>query len=152
MNDALSNYKNERVIYIDYSKPSSEKRLWVKDGDKVLLNTYVSHGKNSGDLYATKFSNEIGSNMSSLGVYQTAETYNGKHGISLRVKGLESTNSNAYTRDIVFHSADYVSDSHLSKYGQMGRSHGCFATSAQDNKKIIDLVKEKKSVKVIVVA
>lgn len=147
----LSKYKNERIIFIDYSKPSFRKRLWVLDGDKILLNTYVSHGKESGFIYANDFSNKLNSNKSCIGVFQTGHTYHGKHGLSLTVLGLDSTNNNAFKRKIVFHSANYASEEFLLSHGYIGRSLGCFVTSEKNNKKIIDLVLQKKSVKVIVI-
>jgi hypothetical protein len=150
--ELISKYNGERIIFIDFSKPSSTKRLWVIEGDSILLNTYVSHGENSGLLYARKFSNEDGSHMSCVGEFRTLYTYDGKHGLSLRIMGLDETNSNAYDRDIVFHSAPYATKDFLNRNGFLGRSHGCFATSEEDNQLIIDLATEKISIKVLVVS
>lgn len=147
----LRPYKNQRIIFIDYSLPSDKKRLWILEGDSVLLCCRVSHGKNSGLLYATEFSNVHKSNKSCIGKFKTMNSYQGKHGLSMRVKGLESTNNNAYSRSIVFHSADYAEFDFLIKHGYLGRSFGCFATAANDNEKIIKLATEKKSIPVIVV-
>ena len=137
-------------ILIDYSKPSFRKRLWLMDGERVLLNTYVSHGKNSGYVYARNFSNTENSLKSCVGRFVTSEVYYGDHGLSMRVIGLDSTNSNAYKRDIVFHSADYATKRFLLTHGYLGRSHGCFVTSPKDNKKIIDYVRENGPIPVIV--
>jgi len=112
------------LTLVDYSKPSAERRLWVIDlkNLKVLYNTWVSHGKHSGDATSTSFSNTPKSLKSSLGVFVTDETYIGNNGYSLRVKGLEPNfNSNAYDRNIVFHGANYVSPGRA-KDGKLGRS------------------------------
>ncbi len=130
----FSNYlakkiKNADVLtIIDFSKPSTEKRLFVFDiqNMKVLYQTYVAHGVNSGTLYAKRFSNKPGSNMSSLGFYITGETYIGQHGYSLRLDGLETgINNNANKRAIVMHSADYASTGFINARGYLGRSYGC---------------------------
>jgi hypothetical protein len=149
--ELLAKYGQKRVIFIDFSKPSIQKRLWVVEGDSVLLNTYVTHGENSGWLYARHFSNENGSHMSCVGEFLTLNTYNGQHGLSLQIMGLDSTNNNAYARKIVFHAADYATGSYIRSKGMLGRSHGCFATSKEANQLIIDLVKQKIAVKVLVV-
>lgn len=150
--ELLSKYGNDRIIFIDFSKPSYSKRLWVLEGDSVLLNTYVSHGENSGLYFAKKFSNEEGTNMSCVGEFRTLWTYNGKHGLSMKIQGLDDTNNNAYDRKIVFHSAPYATKDFLNRHGYLGRSYGCFATSEEDNKLIIDLATEKISIKVLVVS
>lgn len=115
--------ETQYVIKIDFSRPSTEKRLWLIDTKtkEVILHTYVAHGKNSGTTYATKFSNDVGSNMSSLGRSLTAEIYVGKHGQSIKLDGLDKTNNNMRKRAIVIHSATYIED------GAGGRSLGCFA-------------------------
>ena len=132
------------LTIIDYSLPSSSKRFIVLDlrHEKLLSHTYVAHGKNSGELYATQFSNENESKMSSLGFYKTGETYCGKHGYSLRLHGLEDgVNDLAYLRNIVIHPADYVSESYLKQYGRLGRSHGCPALPVNESRAIIDQIK-----------
>lgn len=149
--ELLSKYGKSRIIFIDFSKPSIQKRLWVVEGDSVLLNTYVSHGEKSGLLFARNFSNKVDSHMSCLGEFRTLYTYYGKHGLSLRVAGLDSTNNNAYRRDIVFHAADYATTDYIRSKGMLGRSYGCFATSEEANQLIIDLVKQKLSIKVLAV-
>jgi len=114
---------------VDFNKPSNEKRLFIFNLRTGEYKAYlVAHGKNSGELYATKFSNTSGSNQSSLGIYKTAETYDGKHGESLRIDGLESTNSNARQRLVVIHKADYVVPDYGGQ-GRAGRSDGCFAVN-----------------------
>lgn len=136
--------KSATLSIIDFSKASTEKRLYVislKD-KKLLYNTYVSHGKNSGDNYAKKFSNKEGSLQSSLGFYRTLSTYYGKHGYSLKLKGLEKDiNHNAESRAIVIHGADYVSSSFIKQYGRLGRSWGCPALPQNLKKEIIDTIK-----------
>ncbi len=120
------------LTVIDYSLPSTEKRLWVLDlkSNKVLMNTLVAHGHNSGDVYANQFSNSPESRKTSLGVYTTADLpFYGKHGRALKVYGLEQgINSNAYNRAIEIHGAQYVSDSAASN-GRIGRTFGCFGMS-----------------------
>lgn len=133
------------LTVIDFSKPSTEKRLWVFDlkNGRVLINTWVSHGKNSGAMNASSFSNSPGSLKSSLGVFLTEEPYLGGHGVALRVKGLEAgINDNAYRRDIVFHGAWYVNADTIRKYGQIGRSWGCPAVSENTIKSLVDTIKE----------
>lgn len=139
----IDNYKI--VTLIDFSKASNKKRLWVLDikNENILYHSLVAHGKNSGNLYAKKFSNKAGSNMSSLGFYKTAETYNGKHGYSLRLDGLETgTNDNARKRAIVIHGANYVSENFIKNHGRLGRSFGCPALPIDKSKEIINTIKE----------
>lgn len=135
------------LTIIDYSKPSTERRLWVIDvrRDKILYNTWVTHGKNSGENYATSFSNRPGSLQSSYGVFTTtAEPYVGEHGYSLRLVGLEpGVNDNAYKRAIVFHGAWYADQDVARRYGQLGRSWGCPAISDRLAKPVIDTIKER---------
>jgi len=139
-------YSNEDIVtIIDFSKPSTEKRLLILDLEKqkILYHTYVAHGKNTGQNMATKFSNNKGSNQSSLGLFRTAESYQGKHGYSLRLDGLEKGfNDNARSRAVVIHSASYVSESFIQKHGRLGRSWGCPALPVELSKEIIDLIKE----------
>ena len=137
---------NKKVItIIDFSKPSTEKRLFIIDLEnrKLLFQTFVAHGKNSGLIKPTKFSNRIGSNQSSLGFYRTAETYTGRHGYSLMLDGLEKNiNDNARKRAIVIHGAKYVSDEFIKKNNRLGRSWGCPAVSDELSEEIIDLIKD----------
>lgn len=121
--------RKRRVITIaDFSKSANEKRLWVIDlnTNTTLYNTYVAHGRNTGNVFAKSFSNTVNSNQSSLGFYVTAETYYGKHGLSLRLDGQEKGyNDNARRRAIVMHGADYVSENFIKRVGRLGRSFGC---------------------------
>lgn len=138
MNDSI-------ISIIDFSKPSSEKRLFILDmkNFKVLFNTLVSHGRNSGREIATNFSNQHSSYMSSPGFYITRETYEGKNGYSLKLEGLEQgINDNAYERGIVVHGARYVSDDFVNAQGYIGRSQGCPAVPAQLAQPVINRIKD----------
>lgn len=140
-----SNISNQLITIIDFSLPSTEKRLWVIDpvNKLVLVNSVVSHGRNSGELYATNFSNKPSSYKSSLGFYKTAETYHGKHGLSLRLDGLEKGfNDLARPRAIVIHGADYAREEFISAAGRLGRSLGCPALPSELSKEVIELIKE----------
>ena len=133
------------LALIDYSKPSTQRRLWVVDMETrtVLFHELVAHGRGTGDNLATKFGNDEGSHRSSLGVFVTAETYSGKHGYSLRLDGLDAgLNDKARERAIVIHGADYVSDAFAKKQGRLGRSHGCPALDLEVAKKVIDTIKD----------
>lgn len=136
---------NHLLAIIDYSKPSTERRLWVFDlkKERVLFNTWVTHGKNSGKISPTSFSNQPGSLKSSLGVFLTTnETYVGNNGYSLRLYGLEQgINDNAYRRDIVIHGAWYATEKTIRKYGLLGRSWGCPAVSEETAKPLINTIK-----------
>lgn len=139
----LKKDKNILTI-IDYSKPSSKKRFFVIDVDdpKLLFNTYVSHGIESGDLYATKFSNKINSYQTSLGTFRTAETYIGRNGYSLRIDGLDKgVNDNARRRYIVVHGASYSMPFTIKATGMLGRSQGCPSLPKNIAKKVIDTIK-----------
>lgn len=132
------------LTVIDFTLPSTEKRLWVIDVDKkeIVLNTVVAHGRNSGELHAEKFSNRPESYQSSLGFYLTAETYRGKHGYSLRLDGLEKGfNDQARARAIVIHGADYAREEFAKATGRLGRSLGCPALPTELSAKVIDLIK-----------
>lgn len=120
-------FPNHHVMtIINFNASSRTKRMHVIDLDHSTVKRYlVAHGKNSGYDIATMFSNEINSNRSSLGAYTTMETYSGSHGLSLRLRGLETSNNNAEIRDIVMHGADYVSDVIAATQDRLGRSEGC---------------------------
>jgi L,D-transpeptidase catalytic domain len=127
----------------DFSQPSNRKRMYIIDvkNFRVLLNTYVAHGKNSGFDYADRFSNRPESLQSSLGFYITKNTYIGKHGLSLRLAGLDKgLNDNAEERAVVVHGAEYVGDQRTGA-GYMGRSFGCPAVPQQVAPKVIDYIK-----------
>lgn len=136
-----------RVLSIvDFNMSSKRKRLWIVDLDKkeVLLNTWVSHGRGSGDDIATKFSNTNSSYQSSIGFYVTGEVYNGKHGRSLRLDGMDAGfNNRARERAIVIHGADYVSAQTIKNLNRLGLSHGCPAVPSNLSNQIIDIVKDK---------
>ena len=136
---------NDNIIsIIDFSLPSTEKRLYVVDlkNYQVLYKTYVAHGKNSGTVMANSFSNSPSSYKSSLGFYKTLGTYVGKHGYSLKLEGLEKgINDNAYERAIVMHGADYVNPAYISKLGYIGRSQGCPAVASREATPIINTIK-----------
>jgi len=132
------------VTVIDYSLPSTSKRLWVLDlkNQKVVYNTYVAHGKNSGDNYATKFSDNPRSLETSIGVYVTKDTYEGHNGNSLVLSGLDKGfNDNAEARSIVMHPAAYVNEDMAQSHGRMGRSWGCPALNPQIAQPIINTIK-----------
>lgn len=136
---------NRNIISIaDFSLPSSQKRFFVFDinSKKILFNTYIAHGINSGREYARSFSNKNESNQSSLGFYQTKGTYNGNNGYSLKLQGLEyGFNDNAESRAIVMHGAAYVSESFIQAQGYIGRSQGCPALPEKVTRPIIDKIK-----------
>jgi hypothetical protein len=134
------------LTMIDFSLSSNTERLWVIDlnNNKVLYQSLVAHGRNTGEEYATSFSNKANSNKSSLGFYATGETYDGKHGKSLRLDGLEKgINDNARPRGVVIHSADYVSPSFIKNHKRLGRSQGCPALPEELSLEIIDIIKDK---------
>jgi len=137
--------QNDRIITIvDFTKPSTEKRLFVLDVEtqKILFNTYVAHGQRSGKEYANLFSNIPESFQSSLGFYETSTTYTGKNGYSMKLKGLENgINNKAEERAVVVHGAPYVSESFIHTKGYLGRSWGCPALPEKLNKPIIDKIK-----------
>ena len=136
--------KDNILSILDFSLPSNKKRLFVIDleSEEVLYNTFSSHGKNSGKIIPTDFSNQENSNKSSLGFYVTRETYNGKHGCSLRLEGEEEGfNSNALSRGIVMHSAAYVNETVAARQGFIGRSQGCPAVPEAVSKSIINTIK-----------
>jgi len=132
------------LTIIDFSRRSTEKRMWVYDlrSRSMLFDELVSHGRGSGQALATTFSNDAESNRSSLGLYRTGETYIGKHGYSLRLDGLEpGFNDHARDRGIVMHAADYVNAATARAQGYLGRSLGCPALRPEITKSVIDAVK-----------
>lgn len=136
---------DQTLTIVDFSLPSSAKRLFVIDLEhkKILFNTYVAHGRNSGKEYANSFSNAPESNKSSLGFYVTKGTYNGAHGFSLKLEGEEKgINDNALSRAIVMHSADYVNKNLIKSQGYIGRSLGCPAISKDVYRPIIQTIKD----------
>ena len=136
--------KNSKYLtIIDMSMSSNSKRLFIINmhENKIEHQSIVAHGRGSGNEFAKYFSNTINSHQSSIGFYHTAETYFGKHGLSLRLDGLEFSNNNARKRAIVIHSADYVSFDFIKKYGRLGRSYGCPSLPKKDYKEIVQKIK-----------
>lgn len=134
----------ERLAVIDYSRPSTERRLWVFDlaQRRLLFAELVAHGRNSGDNYARSFSNAPDSFESSLGLFRTRDTYDGHDGYSLRLEGLEpGVNDRAEQRGIVMHGAPYVSAKFLRTQGRLGRSQGCPAVRLKVARTLIDALK-----------
>jgi hypothetical protein len=140
----LGQLNNQRYLTIaDMSKASSEPRLFIIDMEKqvLVLQTFVAHGRNSGMLFAKNFSNKIGSFQSSLGFYITGSVYQGKHGKSLVLKGVESgINDNAEQRAIVLHGADYANKGFVTQQGYLGRSLGCPAVPEKEVESIIKTI------------
>lgn len=131
---------------VDFSLHSSKERLFVFDVQERSIQTYLcAHGRGSegprDDGFAELFSNVDGSNASSLGVYRCAETYQGDHGYSMKLDGLEQTNSNARHRVIVIHGADYVSPGVIQSSGRIGRSLGCPAVENRHVREVVDALK-----------
>ncbi len=150
---ALNAYRNAAVkgsvhkpilTVIDYSLPSSKQRMWIFDlrRERLLFNTYVAHGQNSGMSSANHFSNQSSSKASSLGTYVTKDTYMGSKGISLNLQGLEKGfNDNAYNRRVVMHGAWYVEPSFIKQTGRAGRSWGCPSIAQSLAKPVINTLK-----------
>ena len=135
-----------KLAVIDYSRPSTEKRLWVFDlaHDALLFNEHVAHGSGTGDNIAKRFSNEDGSHATSLGLFRTAETYQGGNGYSLRMDGLDpGFNDHARSRAIVMHGAWYANPELIRTQGRLGRSQGCPALREQVAKVVIDTLKQR---------
>ncbi|SFX90825.1 L,D-transpeptidase catalytic domain [Pseudomonas sp. NFACC36] len=132
------------LAVIDYSQPSTARRLWIFDlrQKKLVLRDLVAHGQKSGENFATQFSNRLGSYQSSLGLFRTQESYQGAHGYSLRMDGLEpGFNDLARDRAIVIHAADYVNPLWSARQGRIGRSQGCPAVRPQVARQVIDRLK-----------
>lgn len=133
------------LTVIDYSLASRERRLWVLDltHARVLAHELVAHGRGSGDDLARRFSNRPGSLQSSLGTFVTGPVYRGRHGLSLRLRGLDpGLNDQAEARAIVVHGAPYVSETVARKLGRLGRSQGCPALSPDVAARVIDLIRD----------
>jgi L,D-transpeptidase catalytic domain len=131
------------LTIIDYTRPSTEPRLWVVDvaRRRILLQELVAHGRNSGEDRALAFSDEPGSKMSSIGLFRTGETYEGVHGWALRLDGLEpGFNARARERAIVVHGAAYVSRRSIAKLRRLGRSWGCPAVGRAVSRRLIDRI------------
>lgn len=138
--------KRDILTLIDFSLSSNTKRLWIIDlsTNTVLYNSLVAHGRNTGDEFAKSFSNQPESYKSSLGFYATGEVYQGKHGLSLKLDGLEKgVNDKARARAVVIHGADYVAESFIKQNKRLGRSLGCPAIPVGLTKEIINTIKDK---------
>jgi hypothetical protein len=133
------------IAIADFSKPSDQQRFYIIDlvNKELVMQTWVAHGKNSGEYYVTKFSNKISSHMSSKGFFRIEESFESpKHGTSLALDGLEKgINDNAREREIILHAADYVSEKFIEENGRCGRSYGCPALSKEDMQKALQLLK-----------
>lgn len=141
---AYEHPKKDILTIIDFSKASTEERMFVLDmeNQRILFQTVVAHGRNSGGNYAEKFSNRHGSFQSSLGFFRTANTYQGGNGYSLVIDGLEKgINDQAKARAVVIHGADYCTSDFIARHGRLGRSHGCPALPRELNQAIIDTIK-----------
>ena len=139
------NEEKNIITICDFTKSSNEDRMWIVDlaQKKILFNTFVAHGQGSGDEYATYFSNSEGTHSSSLGFYVTGETYEGEHGTSLRLMGMDQGfNDAALDRGIVVHGADYVSCKFIEGNERLGRSWGCPAVPSALSLPIINTIKD----------
>ena len=137
--------KPRYLTICDFSQSSRHKRFYLIDviDLKLLLNTYVAHGRNSGNEFATRFSNKPESFQSSLGFFITSKTYYGEHGLSLKIRGLENgINDKAMERKIVIHGADYAGPSRIKSLGYLGRSYGCPALPPQQSKFVINTIRD----------
>jgi hypothetical protein len=135
--------KSNILTIIDFSLSSNQERMWIVDmnNKQVIHSSLVAHGRNSGQEFANSFSNISGSYQSSLGFYITDGIYQGKHGTSLRLNGMEpGINDNAMQRAVVMHSADYVSNDFIKKHGRLGRSFGCPSIPVENHEEIISLL------------
>ena len=143
VNSGLVN-KPQYLTIVDLSQSSRNKRFYILDmqNNELAWNTFVSHGRNSGIDMAKNFSNNFNSNQSSLGFYVTKSTYTGKHGLSLKISGLEQGfNNNAEARGVVVHGAEYVNAGRV-KSAYMGRSQGCPALPENEYAEVIDIIKD----------
>lgn len=135
------------LTLIDFSKHSNDKRMWIIDvfDKKIVVNDRIAHGKMSGDDYATQFSNNQKSRMSSLGFYLTGNPYNGSNGLSLKLHGLEKNfNDNAFARGVVIHGANYMEEKFIAyNNDKPGRSFGCPAVNEELNKYMVATLKDE---------
>jgi hypothetical protein len=138
--------ENRLLTIIDFTLSSNYDRMWILDiiNKRVIHTSLVAHGRNSGEEFATRFSNIPSSYQSSIGFYVTDHTYTGKHGISLLLDGVESRiNDKARERAIVMHGADYVSRDFIHSNGRLGRSYGCPSIPVADHERIINMLSGK---------
>jgi hypothetical protein len=134
--------RQDVVGVADFSRPSNEPRLHLVDTRTgAVTSLLVAHGRGSDPAHSgwlQRFSNDFGSYASCAGAFRTGDLYVGAHGRSMRLIGLEATNSNAESREIVVHAAPYVSPQMLRQFGKLGRSEGCFALDARDLPTVLD--------------
>lgn len=134
-------YARDTIAIADFSKPSSEPRFHVVDLASGQVESYrVAHGRGSDPShsgYLERFSNDFGSYATSNGTYVTGDYYDGKYGLSMKVRGLDWSNSNAEPRAIVIHNAWYAEDDMIPLHGMLGRSEGCFAMSRQNQYQVM---------------
>ena len=144
--NAIQDSLHEKIKYlavVDFSLPSTSKRFYLIDltDTSLVCSEYVCHGKQSGENYATSFSNTVHSYKSSLGFYRLSESYIGQHGLSIRMDGLDKGyNDNARERAIVMHAADYADTSVIQMWGRLGRSHGCPALPKETFSSIASII------------
>ena len=141
---SLGEAPSPRLAVIDYSRASTEPRLWVFDlaNNTLLFHEVVAHGQGTGENMARAFSNIDGSHQTSLGLFRTGDTYQGGNGYSMRMEGLEpGTNDKAMSRAIVMHGAPYVNVQTARKQGRLGRSWGCPAVRPEVARQVIDSLK-----------
>jgi hypothetical protein len=131
--DQHSIYARDTIGIVDFSKPSSEARFHLVDLASGQVESHrVAHGRGSDPAhsgYVERFSNDFGSYATSNGTYTTGDYYDGKYGLSMKVRGLDWSNNNAESRAIVIHNAWYAEDDMIPLHGMLGRSEGCFAMS-----------------------
>jgi len=134
-------YARDSIGIVDFSRPSSEPRFHVVDLRNGSVDSYrVAHGRGSDPShsgYLERFSNDFGSYATSNGTYVTGDYYDGKYGLSMKVRGLDWTNNNAESRAIVIHNAWYAEDDMIPLHGMLGRSEGCFAMSREHQYKVM---------------
>lgn len=144
--EAIIPQDNNIITICDFSLSSNEKRMWIIDVAQldIRMHSLVSHGRNTGEEYATVFSNTLNSYQSSLGVYVATETYQGSNGYSLRLKGMDpGLNDRAEERAIVLHGAAYCSEDFIKQHGRLGRSFGCPAVPVAVHEDVINTIKDK---------
>jgi L,D-transpeptidase catalytic domain len=132
------------LTIVDMSKSSNADRFYVVDMEKqqLVYKSLVAHGRNTGEEFASSFSNEQSSYQTSLGFYITAETYDGKRGFSMKLDGLEYSNNNARDRGVIIHGADYVSEKFITENGRLGRSLGCPSLPMDSFTEVVEMLKE----------
>ncbi|MDY7395497.1 murein L,D-transpeptidase catalytic domain family protein [Aureibaculum sp. 2210JD6-5] len=141
-NQELDNSKYLTII--DMSVSANTERFFIINMETQIVEhkSVVAHGEKSGLEFAKKFSNKVNSHQTSIGFYKTAETYNGKHGLSLRLDGLEYSNNKARERAVVIHAADYANPDFIKSNGRLGRSWGCPSLPEKGYSEIVEKIKE----------